>query len=216
MMKSFYDLTKEELSFFKKLSTPHKIQDFLESLPMNFDYTYASPRKVLKDNRACCIEGAMVAALALWVNGQPPLLMDLKAIKPDVDHVVTLFKKNGYWGALSKTNHPVLRYRDPIYKTIRELVLSYFNEYYLEDGRKTLRTYSNPFDLSKYVYLKKLDPYFDQETWMTCEENLDCIAIALDESPHTEILTRPMKLSLRKVEKIEIESSNMAQWQKSE
>ena len=110
-------LTKKEWQKLKKLSTPEKIQDFLNSLPFNFEKngeTHSSVRYALKRGSVHCFEGALIAAAALWIRGEKPLILDLVTVRPDLDHVVTLFKRGGYWGAISKTNHAVLRYRDPI------------------------------------------------------------------------------------------------------
>ncbi len=138
----------------KKLDTPEKIQDFLDAFPSNlsrYSDSCSSPRMALRKGRAHCIEGAFIAATALWLHGRRPLLLDLKAKSPDFDHVIVPFKHNGYWGAISKSNHPVLRYRDPIYRTLRELALSYFHEYVLTStGEKTLRSYSRPFSLKRF------------------------------------------------------------------
>lgn len=127
-----FDLTKKELVILRRLTTPIKIQNFLDSIPRNHEKqgeTYLSPRQVLKQNKAHCFEGALVAALALWLQGERPLLFDLKA-EGDDDHVVALYKRNNYWGAISKTNHATLRFRDPVYRNLRELALSYFHEYF--------------------------------------------------------------------------------------
>ena len=155
-----FGLTKEELKLLKSLNTPRKLQKYLNDIPMNFEEdkeTCLSPREVIKQNRAHCIEGAIFAALALRLNGDKPLILDLTTTEDDFDHVVALFKEDGCWGAISKTNHAVLRYRDPVYKTVRELVMSYFHEYYLNNGKKTLRSYSKPINLSK----------FDKKGWIT-------------------------------------------------
>src|SRR3989344_4797858 len=132
----------------KRLNTPEKIQDFINRLPFNFEKrgeTYMSVARSLKTGRIHCFEGALIAAAALWIQGERPLLLDLKPDKSDIDHVVALFRRNGFWGAISKTNHAVLRYREPVYKSIRELAMSYFHEYFLNNGKKTLRSYSRPF-----------------------------------------------------------------------
>src|SRR3989338_7819858 len=160
-----FNLTNEEVSVLKKLNTPHKIQDFLNNIPTNYEKkgeTCLSPRSVLKLNTAHCMEGAMLAALALRVQGQKPLVVDLTASKEDLDHVITVFKKDGCWGAISKTNHAVLRYREPIYRSIRELVMSYVHEYVNDAGKKTLRSYSLPVNLKK----------FDHKNWMTSEKDV--------------------------------------------
>jgi hypothetical protein len=122
-------------------------------------------------------------------------------VRPDLDHVVTLFRKDGYWGAVSKTNHAVLRYREPVYKNIRELVMSYFHEYFLFDGRKTLRAFSKPFDLSKHG-----------TSWITTEENLATLAHLLDTSPHTKILSPKQIRNLRKADKIEIKAGKIVEY----
>ena len=115
-------LSSQELALFRRLSSPGKIQDYLDTLPFNYEKrgdTCHSPRQVLQAGKAHCIEGALLAAAALWFHGAEPLLLDLKTRPVDYDHVVALYKKNGYWGAISKTNHGVLRFRDPIYRTTR-------------------------------------------------------------------------------------------------
>src|SRR5512142_217167 len=145
--------TTEERRAFRRLDSPRKVQDFLDAVPMNFcedGDTCMSPRRVLRENRAHCLEGAMFAAAAFRTHGRPPLVLDLEATDDDHDHVVALFRERGRWGAVSKTNHAVLRYREPVYRSVRELALSYFHEYFLDDGRKTLRRYSDPVDLSRF------------------------------------------------------------------
>ena len=144
-------LSDNEFKLLYSLDTPGKIQDFIAKIPHNFESdgdTCMSVRMVLKKRRAHCIEAALVAALALWMHGEPPLLMDLSASDRDFDHVVALFRKNGLWGAMSKSNHAVLGYRDPVYRTLRELALSYVHEYYNAKGEKTLRSYSRPYSLA--------------------------------------------------------------------
>ena len=142
--------------YFNKLQTLNsaiKIQNFLDKISMNFEEggeTYMSPLRVLTLKKAHCLEGALLASLALWIHGRVPLLLDLKSHNGD-DHICCLYQENGYWGAISKTNHATLRFRDPVYLTIRELVLSYFHEYFdLKSGEKILRTYSEPFDMRKW------------------------------------------------------------------
>src|SRR3989344_2594968 len=142
-------LSPAERKVLAKLNSPQKIQDYLDTLPINFELqgeTYMSPRRVIRNRIAHCFEAALFAAAAIAYHGQKPLLMDFQTIPDDEDHVVTLFKQNGYWGAISKTNHAILRYREPIYKSPRELAMSYFNEYTMYDGRKSMRAYSAPFD----------------------------------------------------------------------
>jgi hypothetical protein len=197
-------LTKEEWRELKKLNTPEKIQDFLNKLPFNLEKngeTHSSVRVTLRERKAHCFEGALLAAAALWIQGRKPLLLDLKVLRPDFDHVLAIFEEEGFWGAISKTNHSVLRYRDPIYKNVRELAMSYFHEYFLNSGKKTLREYSKPFDLSK-----------QGKNWLTTEENLADLAHMLDKSPHFEILFPKQAKNLRKAEPIEIKASNITEW----
>ena len=202
-----FGLTKEELKILKPLSTPHKIQDFLDALPYNYEKkgeTCNSPRVALRNNKAHCIEGAFIAGVALWLHGYEPLLLDLKSEKMDDDHVVTLYKKNGYWGAISKTNHAVLRFRDPIYKTIRELALSYFHEYFmLSTGRKTLVGYSKPFSLKRYG-----------GKWVTEEDGLWHIAVDLDDSKHFSFVPKLNKRSIRNATSFERTAIQTTEWSK--
>jgi hypothetical protein len=157
------DLTPREYRTLKRLDSPLKIQEFLNAIPCNHEIggeTVLSVREVLKQRRAHCIEGAMVAAAALWVHGDPPLLMHLDCHESDYPHVIAVFRRHGAWGAISKTNGAPLRYRDPIYRSLRELVLSYFHEYSNKRGHKTLRSYSIPYDMrrvdpSKWVTARK-------------------------------------------------------------
>ena len=133
-----------------RLATPQAIQDFLVDFPQNFEPegdTARSVEETLKHRRAHCIEGAMVAAFALWLQGHPPLLLDFSAHQ-DMDHVIAPFRVNGKWGAISKTNYVCLRWRDPVYRSVRELAMSYFHEY-AKGPRKTLRSYSKPYDLRR-------------------------------------------------------------------
>jgi hypothetical protein len=148
-------LTRAEYGILERLDSPPKIQAFLNNIPINHEIggeTVLSAREVLRQRRAHCIEGAFVAGAALWVHGEPPLLMHLDCHISDFPHVIAVFRRAGNWGAISKTNGAPLRYRDPIYRTLRELALSYFHEYSNRRGHKTLRSYSVPFDL------RRLDP----------------------------------------------------------
>lgn len=186
----------------KRLSTPNKIQDFLDRIPFNFETrgeTLMSPRRVLRAGKAHCIEGALLAAAALWYHGREPLLLDLKVASDDLDHVVALFKENEYWGAISKTNHAVLRYRDPVYKTVRELALSYFNEYFLPDtGRKTLLSYSRPFNLKSFG-----------TEWISSLEELWEIGAALDDFRHFPVVPIKNKKILRRASVLERKAANI-------
>lgn len=204
MHSIFQQLTENERTLFQKLNSPQKIQDFVNSLEMNFEDNYQSPRRVLQSGKAQCLEGAMLAAAILWSNGEKPLLLDLQADKSDVDHVVALFKGNGHWGAISKTNHAVLRYREPIYKTVRELAMSYFHEYFDNKGKKNMRTYSQPFDLSTY----------DDGAWVFTKKSLHKLAADLDNFKHYSILTPKMKKGIRRADKIEITAGKIVEWRR--
>lgn len=199
-----YSLTKLELTTLKKLSTPQKIQDFLDSQPINWEKkgeTYMSVRRTLRAKKMHCFEGALVAAAALYLQGEKPLLLDLKTNEGD-DHVVSLYKRNGYWGAISKTNHATLRFRDPVYKTIRELALSYFHEYFNNKTRKKiLRSFSRPFNLKRFGL-----------AWITDEKNLFHIAEAIDHSPHTQITPKKNTRLLRQADRMELRAGKLIEW----
>jgi hypothetical protein len=202
-----FGFTDDEMAVLRNLYSPKKIQDFLNSLRQNFDSgndTCMSPRMVLREKKCHCIEGAMLAAAAMRVNGRKPLVLDLKTNDQDLDHVIAVFREGGRWGAISKTNHPFLRYRDPVYRDIRELVMSYFNEYINDFGKLTLRSYSDPVDLS----------VFDGIGWMTAEKDLWKIASYLDSVRHNKILTRSQIARLRMADKIKIEANDMVEWKK--
>lgn len=194
---------KQEIRLFKKLNTPAKIQDFLNTLKHNpATNTCMSPRRVLKNRKAYCLEGAMLAAAILQFHGHKPLLLDIRGDDPDVDHDVALFSVDGFWGAISKTNHAVLRYREPVYKTIRELALSYFHEYFLDNGKKTLRDYSSSISLSR----------FDNKAWQTTDEELWYIAEYLDTVKHYKIISKKQIKQLRKADPIEIKAGKLLEW----
>lgn len=196
--------TKEESAIYRRLNTPAKIQDFLNSLHVNFEEkgdTCYSPRLVLKHRRAHCVEGALFAATALRFHGFEPLILDMESSAKDFDHVVAVFKINGCWGAISKTNHAVLRYREPVYRSVRELVMSHFHEYFTDDGRKTLRRFSMPVNLKR----------FDKFAWMTSEEEVWYIPEYLTRVRHHSILTRSQIQGLRKADKIEISAGKLVE-----
>ncbi len=202
-----FGLTSSEYKTLSKLKTPIQIQDFLDRLPINFEKkgeTYMSPRRVLTEWKAHCIEGALLAATALWLHGESPLLLDLTAKKHDTDHVIALYKRNGFWGAVSKSNHAVLGFRDPIFKTIRELALSYFNEYYLAGtGEKTLLSYSSPVDLRKLGI-----------EWITAPHDLFEVEKLLNQTTHHPFVPNANKRLLRPASRFELKVLNTAEWQK--
>jgi hypothetical protein len=174
-------LTRAEFAILRRLDTPEKIQAFLYGLRQNFERkgeTCHSVRVVLRDRRAHCIEGAVVAAAALWVHGEPPLILDLQAVH-DFDHVVAVFRRNGCWGAISKTNGIGLRWRDPVYRSLRELAMSWFHEYYNKRDRKTLRTFSVPLDL------RRIDP----KVWVTADKGAWDLVDILEELRHFKLVS---------------------------
>jgi hypothetical protein len=199
-------LTHAESSVLIRLSTPAKIQGFLDALPANFEIggqTCLSVREVLRQRRAHCLEGAMLAACALWMHGEPPLLLDLRAER-DYDHVVALFRRGGAWGAISKTNPPVLRWRDPVYRSLRELAMSYLHEYYNKRDRKTLRTYSLPYDL------RRLAP----ADWVTAEDGAWDLVDHLEATRHYKLMTPAQTRSLLRRDPFEREVGNLLQYRK--
>ena len=202
-----FGLNASELKLLRKLNTPVKIQDWLETVPANFEpsgNTLLSPRRVLREHRAHCLEGALLAAAGLWGNGKRPVLLDLKTVEGDFYHVVALFRQYGHWGAISKSNHAVLRYREPIFRTVRELALSYFHEYFLDDGRKTLRSYARPLDLRRFA----------QRQWLTDENDLWYIGEALDDQPHYPLLDKKMTASLRRADPLEVKAGRLTEWKR--
>lgn len=197
-------LRHPELRILRSLDTPRKIQDFLDRMPINKERhreTCTSPLVTLRRNRAHCMEGALLAAFALWMQGERPLILDLQTSRHDVDHLVALFRKDRYWGGITKTNHAVLRYREPIYRDVRELAASYFHEYFANDGRKTLRRYSRPFDLRSY-----------EGDWITAEHDLWDLERAIDRSPHQPLVTRRQIAGLRRADAIEIRAGKLVEW----
>lgn len=180
-----FSLSQEELSFLKSLDTPRKIQDYLDSIPFNFEEkgeTCMSPRRTLREGKAHCLEGAMLACVCLMLQGEKPLILNLKVREDDYDHVVALYERNGYWGAISKTNHSVLRFRDPVYMSVRELAMTYFHEYFLvSNGEKTMRGYSSPINIRKFG-----------TKWITKEEELWDIGVSIFKAPHHKVIPRKM------------------------
>ncbi len=198
-------LTPLERRIFQRLSTPLKIQDYLDTLSINFEMmgeTYMSPRRTIAAKTAHCFEGALLAAVALAYHGEKPLLMDFRTVPADEDHVVALFRVGGLWGALSKTNHAILRYRDPVYRSPRELAMSYFNEYLEWDGKKSLREYSAPFDLSRYA----------PEKWVTAGDELQWLVDELDASRHFPTAPKKNMRQLRRAAPVELRAMKVVEW----
>lgn len=187
-----------------RLESPEAIQDYVSDIPMNFEPdgdTCMPVAETLRTYRAHCIEGAMVAAAALWMGGAPPLLMDMQATEDD-DHVIALFRWRGCWGAISKTNHVWVRWRDPVYRTLRELAMSYFHEYVNTENIKTLRNYSASFDLSRH----------DPRIWVAGRDSCWDLAGALDQSRHYPLLTPAQSRRLKARDAIEKKADKIVQY----
>jgi hypothetical protein len=187
-----HGLSGPELRLLRRLSTPAKIQRYLEHLDYNLEKggeTCRSPRRVIRDRTAHCLEGALLAAAAFRVHGRPPLLVDLTAVR-DQDHVLAPFQEGGRWGAVATSKFSGLRFREPVYRTLRELVISYFEHYYNPAGEKTLRSYSRPVNMGR----------FDRRAWMTAEEDLWDVAGYLSVAPHLRLITPAMTRRLQRMD----------------
>ncbi len=198
-------LTPAETRLFKRLDTPQKIQDFLDKVPANFELdgdTVQSPRRLLQTRLAHCAEAALFGAAVLAFHGKRCWLMDLRALPSDQDHIVTLFKERGLWGAISKTNHAILRWRDPIYKSARELAMSYPHEYCLPGGKKSMLEYSRPFSLYRIA----------PERWVTAEDDLHWLMDKLDEAPHVPVAPTHAMRRRRRSPKVELLAQLVLEW----
>jgi hypothetical protein len=142
-MREGFGLPAEDLRALRALKTPAQIQKFIDGLTYQYADTAGSPHRVLRERKGHCLEGALLAAAALRVNGREPLLMDLEAVHDD-DHVIAIYREGSLWGGIAKSNFAGLRFRAPVYRTLRELALSYFESYYNLRGERTLRSYSVP------------------------------------------------------------------------
>lgn len=198
-----FTLSMREKKLLLRLTTAIKIQKYLDSIPFNHEKegdTCYSPIKVMHHKKAHCLEGALFASFALCLQGRTPYLLNLKVLDKDYDHVVALYKENGYWGAISKTNHAVLGFRDPVYKTIRELVMSYFHEYFLvTTGEKTLRGYSRPINMKRFG-----------TSWITAEENLFIIAETIFDAPHQTIIPKGNEQFILRANPLERSSASIS------
>jgi hypothetical protein len=181
--------TRAELAFFRRLSSPERIQTFLDGLRYRAETEPACPRGVIAERRAHCYDGALFAAAALRRLGHPPRLVDLRAVRDD-DHVLAVFRSRGHFGAVAKSNFVGLRFREPIFRTVRELALSYFESYFNLEGEKTLRAVSAPFDLAR----------FDRLGWTFRDEHLPHLADRLDALRHQRLLTPAQARRLARVD----------------
>ncbi|HEV2995134.1 MAG TPA: hypothetical protein VGW99_04180 [Chthoniobacterales bacterium] len=188
-MERFSGFSSVELRRLRALKTPAGIQRFLDNLPYNLKFDARSPKKVLQDGTASCLDGGIFAAAALRVLGFPPLIFDLEADR-DTDHVIAIFKLRGHWGAVAKSNFTGCRYREPVYRSLRELAMSYFNIYFNLRFERTLRRYSRSVNLAR----------FDHLNWMTTDKPIWFIAEYLCEIPHISLLTSTMEKNLTRLD----------------
>jgi hypothetical protein len=182
--------TRGESALLRKLSTPARIQDWLDNLEYRSEMEAGCPRHVMEERRAHCYDGALLAAAALAELGHPPLLVDMWAVRDD-EHVLAVFRADGHLGAVAKSNFTGLRFREPIFRTLRELVLSYFEDYFNMEGEKTLRAYSGLLDLRR----------FDRLGWRFRDEPVPFISDQLDALVHRRILTPAMERRLSPVDR---------------
>jgi hypothetical protein len=200
-------MSSREFAMLKRLDTPQEIQVFLNTIPINHELdgeTILSVREVLRLRRAHCIEGAFVGACALWIHGDPPLLVHLDCDLSDYPHVIAVFRRKGCWGAISKTNGIPLRYRDPVYRTLRELTMSYFHEYFNRKYQKTLRSYSATVDL------RKIDPAL----WVTNETACNEVHDRLVKARHYPLISAAQQRLLAQRDAFERRASKLVQYPK--
>ena len=189
MSHSGQSFTPAELRKLRSLKTPHAIQRFIDDMPYHLADTAWSPRVVLRENTSHCLEGALFAAAALRANGYPPLIFDLEA-ENDTDHVIAIYRLRGHWGAIAKSNYTGCRYREPVYRSLRELAMSYFEVYFNLRRERSLRTFSRPVNLAR----------FDRRHWMTTDEPLWFIAEYLFDVHHYRLLTPAMAKRLHRLD----------------
>ncbi|MFN0122376.1 MAG: hypothetical protein ACKV2V_17925 [Blastocatellia bacterium] len=193
MKPADHRLNKAELAVLKKLRTPEKIQSFLDAeIGYNKEKdgeTCRSPRRVLRDRVGHCAEGAFLAAAALRAHGHAPLIVDLEAVRDD-DHLLAVYRQHNHWGAIAKSNYSGLRFREPVYRNIRELVMSYYAHYYNLAGELTLRAFSRPVNLAR----------FDRHGWETREDDLWDICEYFCTVPHSRVLPLPLERKRRRLD----------------
>jgi hypothetical protein len=175
-------LSVDQRLLINQLTTPHAIQLFLDDLTYSAEPIYRCPLRVLRDGVGHCFDGALFAAMALRRIGFPPLILDMVPNERDDDHLLALYQRDGHWGAIAKSNFSGLRFREPIYRNLRELVISYFEQYYNVAREKTLRGYTVPLNLTS----------FDPLNWTCRDQPLDAIAARLDSIRRFELLTPAM------------------------
>jgi hypothetical protein len=179
--------TKAEIDFLKTLSYPDKIQSFLDNIEYNPNYECRSPRWVIRKRSAHCFEGALFSAAALSFIGFKPLIVDMKSFNDD-DHVIAVYKIDNHWGSVAKSNFTSLRSREPVYRSLRELIMSYFDFYFNSNGDKSLRSYSLPLDLNIY----------NSRHWATTDEDLEYIGDKLESITHFPVINKKMIENLKR------------------
>jgi hypothetical protein len=188
-------LSAQHLHTLRCLKTPTQIQKFVDALDYQYADTALSPQRVLRERKGHCLEGALLAAAALRVNGHPPLLMDLEAVRDD-DHVLAIYRQRGLWGSIAKSNFAGLRFRAPVYRSLRELALSYVDHYYNLRGERTLRSYSAAVNLTR----------LDDRNWMTSEDNVWCVAELLISARHFPLFSDKVARSLPRLDRRSFEA----------
>lgn len=174
------DWTRKEKNILRHLTSPEEIQRYLDGLLYSAEKSYRCPRSVMRDRTAHCFDGAVFAAAALREIGYPPLIVELIPNRRDDDHLIAPFRAGGLWGAVSKSNFALLRYREPVYPTLRELLLSYFEGFFNMARERTLRAFTAPLPLTR----------FDRLAWQFVDAPMDIIANALN-GCHRTILVPP-------------------------
>ena len=190
-----FGLSRADARTLRALKTPSRIQKFIDGLQYQYADTAGSPQRTLRERRGHCLEGALVAAAALRLNGRRPLLMDLEAVHDD-DHVVALYREAGLWGGIAKSNFAGLRFRAPVFRTLRELALSYVDHYYNLRGERTLRAYAGPIDLCR----------LDKQNWMTSEEEVWCVAEMLIAARHYPLFPHKVARALPRLDRRSFEA----------
>jgi hypothetical protein len=189
MNRDHFGFTPKELRKLRRLKDPHGIQKLLDAMPYHLADTAWSPRRVLAENTSHCLEGAIFAAAALRANGYPPLIIDLEA-DHDTDHVIAVYRVDGLWGSVAKSNYTGCRSREPVYRSLRELALSYFNIYFNLRRERTLRRFSRPVNLAR----------FDRLNWMTTERPIWFLVYHLLKIPHYPLFPKRIVKNLHRVD----------------
>jgi hypothetical protein len=179
-------LTSSERSLLDGLDSPIKIQTFLNTIPYSDDNFYRCPLRVLRERKAHCFDGALFAAMAIRRAGRPPLILELIPNTRDDDHILALFKQYGHWGAVAQSNFTGLRYREPVYRSLRELVMSYFEDFFNAAGERTLVGYRGPINLK----------VFDPLDWMSNDAGLEMLSDGMDRYRVRPVISSEMAAGL--------------------